>query len=686
MRANYLKTGLALLPLASYPFWSRLLFYSTFGWTLALSAVALIVLWRDRLPFDRLGAVRDRNAAAALAILSYAIYTAASLGLFGETREFTGDEPNYLMATASIIRDGDIRLKNNFARRDYLDFYPGKLFQRTTRGRDAAGYPVHGVAVSVWLVPFYYMGSILGGGTKLVAAIRLGMAIVAATLAAALFLLLRTLSVDRRLALGVASLTALSPPILNYAGLVYPETGVALLFAVFLLFMFSTPTRWAVCSATASLLPWFGVKFNAMMLGMMLALVGQAVWDCRRLRAWRRGARAIGAVVLAATPSLLAYEMFLWVFYGSFSPAAAAGGRAVAAKESPVENIVRYFSHDTLEKLRYMPQTLLADLVDQKGGVLFYSPALVIALLGAVAMARATERRRYVVVLLPAALHLGLYSYTNYMGGFCPPGRPVLPLLPLASLPLAAGLVDWRNVYTRTLLLLSTGVLACATLAAAPLFYHNLIYTESREVSNLAFYFDTPFFKLSDYLPVLTTAGVVEWRNTAIVLVCLAALLLTARRGSTAGATGGLSLAAFATVFAWLVWTAAWPKVYQTARLGSVEIQLLDGADAYVEPGGLWLRGSVSGRAWMVPSASMTEIVLRVQDRGGLVITCDGREFFPDSSGILTLPLHMDQGDRASAFEIVYKIPDGFRPSDRDPASRDRRWLGAFLSAGAETP
>jgi hypothetical protein len=39
---------------------------------------------------------------------------------------FSGDEPNYLMTTHSLYKDGDINLANNYARKDYFHFYSRK--------------------------------------------------------------------------------------------------------------------------------------------------------------------------------------------------------------------------------------------------------------------------------------------------------------------------------------------------------------------------------------------------------------------------------------------------------------------------------------------------------------------------------------------------------------------------------
>ena len=75
--------------------------------------------------------------AAALWLLLFGVY-AATIGLdaFG-TSEYGGDEPHYLLAAESIVEDGDVDVKDEYAERAYEDFYPYELERhgRETEGR-----------------------------------------------------------------------------------------------------------------------------------------------------------------------------------------------------------------------------------------------------------------------------------------------------------------------------------------------------------------------------------------------------------------------------------------------------------------------------------------------------------------------------------------------------------------------
>ncbi len=663
------RAGLGALPLLTYPIWSRFLFYKPFGATLAMSAGLLLILFQSHIRFFELLPGNDQKAAWALGIAAYLLYAAAALGVFGDIMDPTGDEPNYLLATISLYKDHDIRLKNNFNRRDYLEFYPGKIVTRVVQGRDRGGYPVHGIGVSLYLFPYYYIGSKIGGPFALRSSIRLGMALIAACLAASVFLLLRRLAVSRPVAFATAGILAFSPPLIMYAHLAYPETSVALIVTLFFMALFSSQPRWAFCGLLLSACPWFGVKFNA----MAAALAGTAFLAIiLRTQAAQRF-RACLLTGVAALPLLAAYEFYLWRFYGSFSPAAAVGGRATAEKDSVTGNIVHYLSLDTFKRLRYMPQTFLADLIDQKGGILLYSPILLIAILGLWILFR-DRNRTGLFLILPPLMHLGIYTYTNYMGGFCPPGRPILPLLPIIAILFAHGLPAWKNAFTRTLLLFFSAAISLVWLSANPFFYHRLIYSEERVVTNFALFIDG----LPRILPVMTAAEVFEWRNVAILASLFALLLLTARRGAGMNRTAAY-IGAAAAVFLPVILIAAQPKVCQRISAGSIEFQFIDGWPAYPESEGFWLRGSRSGRIRIVSNQKLDRLVLPIRDAQDLMITSCGRDFRPESPVQITIDLETSSPGPPYVHPISFRIRGGFHPSDRDPNSLDQRWLGVFI-------
>ena len=50
-----------------------------------------------------------------------------------------GDEPHYLIITQSLLYDGDLKIENNHARRDYAPYFEGTLQPGLPRPRQGPG-------------------------------------------------------------------------------------------------------------------------------------------------------------------------------------------------------------------------------------------------------------------------------------------------------------------------------------------------------------------------------------------------------------------------------------------------------------------------------------------------------------------------------------------------------------------
>ena len=99
--------------------------------------------------------------AAALFLLLFAVY-AATLGLdaFGDS-DYGGDEPHYLLAAESLVEDGDVDVKDEYAARAYADFYPYDL-DKHGKETDGRLHEPHGVGFPLLIAPAYAIGGAEG--------------------------------------------------------------------------------------------------------------------------------------------------------------------------------------------------------------------------------------------------------------------------------------------------------------------------------------------------------------------------------------------------------------------------------------------------------------------------------------------------------------------------------------------
>ncbi len=72
------------------------------------------------------------------------------------------DEPHYVIEAISIIKDGDLDLKNNYLNKDYKSFYKGNLDPHISlNSQNNHWYSIHGYGLGLLLVPFVIVGKLL---------------------------------------------------------------------------------------------------------------------------------------------------------------------------------------------------------------------------------------------------------------------------------------------------------------------------------------------------------------------------------------------------------------------------------------------------------------------------------------------------------------------------------------------
>jgi len=318
-----------------------------------------------------------------------------------------GDEPHYLMVADSILRDHDVSLQDDYAAGRYRDFFSGTLEPHyRVRGRHGDVVSLHAVGLSLLILPAYAAGGY--------PAASFFMALVAALLAREIRELVRSWSGSDGLAEATGWLVALSPPLVHYAGLIFTEVPAALAVAVALRrgrdpWSASRPAGAAWALAIAAL-PWLNVRYAVVAAALLaFALCG------------RPPKRA--AVILSVSLVLSAIAVALWHYhvYGFFDP------RRVYGRKPELS-------------LGLLPEGIQGLLLDQEFGLLPYAPVFALAVPGVVALFATSRRLGAAVLALVAIVLLTAGSWPMWRGGFNPPARFLVPVLPALALCVAAAL------------------------------------------------------------------------------------------------------------------------------------------------------------------------------------------------------------------------------------------------------
>jgi hypothetical protein len=315
-----------------------------------------------------------------------------------------GDEPHYLMVAESLIRDHDLDLTRDYAEGRYRAFHSGHLDPHyRVRGRHGEIYSLHALGLSLLVLPAYALGGY--------AAASFFMAGLGIALAATVRRLLHDV-LEHGAAEGTAWVVALSPPLLSFSGLIFTEVPAALGTTAALLLGRRAetlrPASLVGLGAILAFLPWLNVRY--VVLSILLAAF---------VLAQRPGLRR--AMLVAAPLALSAGGLALFhnALYGFIDPRRVYGRRPDFA-------------------LATLREGLPGLLLDQEFGLLAHAPVFVLALAGAAILWRRDRRLLVVGVALVVVVFGTAGTWHMWRGGFNPPARFLVPIVPVLALGVGA--------------------------------------------------------------------------------------------------------------------------------------------------------------------------------------------------------------------------------------------------------
>lgn len=356
----------------------------------------------------------------------------------------TGDAPHYLVIAHSIAFDFDLDVSNNYGAAEPLiadgTLVPGP---HARAGSDGTLRPIHDIGMPVLFAPYVRVAkpaaALLAGrlGPRGLERWRLtpsvlyrhfisaAMIVVAGALAIVLFEVFVVLGLTRRAAFWTALLVVLSPPFLVFSILFFTELLSALLVLVlFRKIVIEERTGpswvWGLAGAATGFLVLIHVRNGV----LAIVLAALAVWGLRH----RETRAQLAAFVLAFAAMAILRTLVTHHLWGTWmtTPHARAGGWTGLGSVLTIAG-----------------GRLAGLLIDQEYGLLPYAPLYVLSTLGFVAIARTRPKLGWSVALIAGAYVISVvFPITNvhgWTGGWSPPARFLVPILPLLAIGVAAG-------------------------------------------------------------------------------------------------------------------------------------------------------------------------------------------------------------------------------------------------------
>ena len=438
-----------------------------------VAAAVLYLKVRDLLPLLRaadrgtLRALRVRWAGLTLRrrlvvlfVAAFLVYNACAFILVEEGVTFSGDEPNYLLTTHSLLYDGDINLANNYANQDYFHFYDkadnprlklGVYAQYGRKGKDYV-YPINLPGISVLMLPWYWLSQLFAG-KALTFILKGSLAVWAVLLGLQIYLLARDLWKREGLAVGLWLFYSFSSPVLFYALHLYPEIPIAL----FSVYIYRKVTSGRALS-NASLLfmgfilgtfAWFGLKYNFILAPLVLVALWH-LWKHQRPRS-----RIMLFLVFPVLGTALFYY-FVYTLYGTFSPFAVYEG--IISPERSQALKAAWLAYPLWART----DTLFDYFLDQRDGLLLYAPFYILMFAGAVEAFRRSKREIFELGLIALPFLLN-YAFFTHRQGYCPQGRVLAPISWIGAILVGHFLAANRNRIFAALARLAAAATAAVT-------------------------------------------------------------------------------------------------------------------------------------------------------------------------------------------------------------------------------
>jgi hypothetical protein len=484
----YSRLKLFLIFLVGGVFWIKIIFLTRLEKKQAFLSSLLPQVWTK---------LSLKKKTLILFLVALIIYNIGSFALISRGMVFSGDEPHYLIITHSLLQDGDINLKNNYTAQDYRVYMrPYVTIDPHTAPNTQGRYSFHSPGVSFLALPFYSLGYILKG-KWLHFLTRMAMTLWAALFGIQIYLFLAALKFKEKTALLSWFIFSFTSPVFFYSFHLYPEIPAALIsFYVFrkLYFLSSPkPEKLLLLGLLTSSLIWFHSLKYLFIMGPLFLYGSWVIFrKTSRKSSWLFF--LLGNGVMASI-----YLFFQYHFYKSLSLSAVSWRGAVNFNES--FNYLKFLLAGI--PFHYRWETFLGYFLDQRDGLLFYSPVYLFAFLGLIALGRRNPRFMFLLLSLTTP-YLLVSAWLTQRTGYAPQARPLVAVSWTLAL--------WLAFYIQSppKKVVASGFKICLFLSLIFPFlqlkhpyslYQLTTQGETQRAGELFLYLSNMHFELSNYLP-----------------------------------------------------------------------------------------------------------------------------------------------------------------------------------------
>ena len=340
----------------------------------------------------------------------------------------SGDEPHYLIISQTILKYHSLDVMRDYSKGDYHTFYFPTLMPQVTRNARGQLLAMHDIGAPIlWLLPYLLLGRL--GAVLFISAISV-------LLVVNIYKMLLTMGIGEKYAFFVSLAYGVASPIYLYAHLTFVEPIGALVSIYVLRKVFQKELRASeivMSSILLGILPWTHIRFTVIEIPLFFLLLYRLYRDNRLQRI-----KLYLFYLIPVTVLFLLLEVYNYKVWGTLNSA------------------IDQVNNNNVPLVRNPLPGMLGIFFDQEYGILLNFPMFLFLIVGVIL----TVKRRFafytfsvLVVSLPYILAFS--TLRHWSGGWCPPARFLMTLLPLYAFYIAYALEKADSKFARRWLIFS---------------------------------------------------------------------------------------------------------------------------------------------------------------------------------------------------------------------------------------
>lgn len=352
----------------------------------------------------------------------------------------SGDEPHYYTISASLLKDGDFNLKNNYSSKDYKYVNPTNIMPHCHEGRNGGWFSFHLPGISFVILPLFSITRILPSPWN-VFLLRVFLSVSGILFSFQIFRFLKREGFEKELSVPIYFISLLLPPFFFHSFHLYPEMICAFI-GIYIMNEILEGKIQGIRGLFDGCLSGFILFLNQKYYLILALLILFYFYSLLKKKNPFKGLLNYSIPIILILGLLLFY---VWSTFGTISPF------SVRKEVSTLSSLSAFFKG--FEPL-YFLESFLDYFLDQRDGLFPYAPFFLFSFFGLIEMGR--KDRKLLLILISTFLpYVLLYAWNLGRGGYSPFARPLIAVSWIFPISLAYFLKENKNNLLRTFFFLS---------------------------------------------------------------------------------------------------------------------------------------------------------------------------------------------------------------------------------------